>query len=387
MTGFHEAVINTTQEMVINATHVAIANATDNIFGNVTDHLADDHGHTHGSGTFYATFYWVAAIVTIPISCAGFFSNIFLIALFIKDSDFHTVPYSLILACIISDAVCNFAIATNYVYLLGDHFDHSHSIILCKFVSFCLLLSYAISILNLSLIAISRYYALVKPYALFYRRYKNKLILVAEIMIWITSLSLAIPSIIYSETYHHDAILCGFLYINTSISIYLIALVIFLYIIPSIVIGTSYWAIIKHQIHYNRPGQIFNYERSIERKRKRKFIRMLISITIPYFLLTWPYFTTLLGFAITRHSLLNLLNENAVAFFVLAFLSLSITSSISIINPIFLFKFCQTIREKAVIKLHRLSCTSKAVHPGIITVENKSVLSFLDKDKSEDRKI
>lgn len=404
MTGIHEVIVNSTQEIVVNMTHVVIANITNDILGNDTHH--DDHnhydhqnhhdhhghhdngdGHSHGSDTFYATFYWVAAIVTIPLSSAAFLSNLLLIVLFIKDKFFHTASYSLMLACIISDTISNFAIITNYVYLLGNNFDHGDGIILCKFVSLCLLVSYAISILNLSLIAITRYYAVVRPYTVFYRRHKSKIIIIAEIMIWVTSLSIAIPSIIYSETYHQDAVLCGYIHINTSISVYLINLVIILYFLPSIIIGLSYWAIIKHQMHYNRPGRIMNCRQSLERERKRKFIRMLISITIPYLVLTWPYFATLLGLAITHHSLLNLLNENSIALFVLAFLSLSITSSISIINPIFLFKFCQKIRSKTRLMLHRVCFTTVTVRPEIVVAENKSALSLLDKSKSEDRKI
>ncbi|RDD37252.1 Prokineticin receptor 2 [Trichoplax sp. H2] len=360
MTGYHKIFANTT-------------------YGDHSHH--DDGGHTHGVNGFHATFYWIAAVTTIPFSCIGLIMNVFLAFLFVKDKFFHTVSYTLMLVSIISDSISNFAVITNYVYLLGTSFDHSHGVILCKLVNYCLLASYGISILNLSLIGITRYFAIVRPYCLFYRKYRHKIILIAELFICISALSLAIPSLFHVETYHQDAVLCGFIRISKSVSTYLITIVFFLYLLPSIIIGLVYGRIIKHQRKYVRPGQPSNEEQADERIRKRKFIRMLISITLPYILITWPYFVTLAGFSITHRSMRYLLNENN-ALFVLAFCSLSITSSITVLNPIFLLKFGCCIRGRVVLLLNKMGITAAAIQPEITIVGNKTTISLLEKSKS-----
>ncbi|RDD39729.1 Somatostatin receptor type 5 [Trichoplax sp. H2] len=210
--------------------------------------------------------------------------------------------------------------------------------------------------MNLCLIAIDRYFVIVKPMQAFYRIQKLKVIVTSEILVWILSSIVNFPLLLIVRSHKADNYMCEFAQMNTILSIYFIIFDIILYIIPSIIIVLIYWQIIKHQQSYLQPGQTLQQD-SEHLFKKKKFIRMLISITLCYILTTWPFFATVFGVAVTKASLLKLREQSTISF-LLAFFSYPATTSITVLNPFIYFKFDCNIRNKALQLLRRVNISS-----------------------------
>ena len=66
-------------------------------------------------------------------------------------------------------------------------------------------------------------------------------------------------------------------------------------------------------------------------------------------MISWPFFATCVGIAITRRSLRQI-RQLGLVYYLLAFFSFSTTADISVVNPFIYYKFDNAIRSKA--KMH-----------------------------------
>ena len=66
-------------------------------------------------------------------------------------------------------------------------------------------------------------------------------------------------------------------------------------------------------------------------------------------MISWPFFATGVGIAITRRSLRQI-RQLGLVYYLLAFFSFSTTAAIGIVNPFIYYKFDNAIRSKA--KMH-----------------------------------
>lgn len=301
-----------------------------------------------------SNLYFYGAVVGVLLFFMGLISNSFLIYVFMTDRCFKKTTYHLILLSCISDIISILAMLyTNFQVALRPSLAYTTSLITCKILMFIVSTSYGVSIFNLCLIAIDRYFAIVKPLSVYYRIYKKRLILASEMTLWIASASLNAPIIEYITVYREDPFLCDISSVTTSISVYFITIVLFLYIGPMVVIASTYGAIIMHQKNYVRPGETSNHQRHQIEIQKSKFINMLIVITLHYILSTWPLFATFMGIAITRKSFIQIRHHNLTEF-VFAFLSMVVTSGIAVVNPIIHFHFDYNIRKSSLFIIRKM---------------------------------
>lgn len=293
----------------------------------------------------FEEIYLYSVNAAIPLTVTGLLVNLLMLYVFIMDKFFHRRIYLLMLISTISDASSTIASIVGYSVLADKNLNVQTGSIICKFFLFVISTSYGISMMSLSLIAMDRYFAIVRPFFRFYAIYKNQIIVLTEIFIWILSISVCAPMLAVITSYSEENyIICDFSSMTPSMTVYLVIFVLILYIVPSAFIGIFYWRIIKHQKNYIKPGQTMHKLREQQMKR-RKLIRMLISIAFTYILITWPVFASIFGFAVTQTSLQQLRDKNLVLFF-LAFFSVSLSASITVINPFIYIKFDDNIRSK-----------------------------------------
>lgn len=179
-------------------------------------------------------------------------------------------------------------------------------------------------------------------------------------MIVLISVLVNSPTLFLIRIHETETIMCEFAKITPLSSFYYVTFVVILYIIPSLLIGAFYWRIITYLKNYVPPGHVLQQQDAERQNKRHKIIKMLLSITLCYILLTWPYFVTLIGIAITKKTLLEL-RSLGTTYFLLAFFSFCITNSITILNPLIYFKFDKKIRERSLAMLKRksfLTCNS-----------------------------
>lgn len=281
-------------------------------------------------------------IFSITMSSIGLAANTLLMYIFLVDSSFRKKIYYLMTICCLTDLIVNIStIILNSMFWTSNGL--SITTINCKILGYIVDTSYSVSIMNLSLIAIYRYMSVIRPFSLIYLHYKKEFLIASEVFIWISSMTVNIPQLMFIDVVKNSKDFCDYSEINTSKSIYLISYVTIFYITPSAVIIVLYWKIILNQHNHVRPGQpSANDKRDIE--KKYKVIKSLIFISESYILITWPWFAVLLGIGITGKSFSQIRQENHVHFWLCMF-SLTTTSNIAVINPFLYFTFDGNIRS------------------------------------------
>ena len=302
--------------------------------------------------TFYIQLYDVTSIIALPLALIGLISNVFILYIFITDLFFHQPTYYLIMVAVISDIITAITMTYGYSHILARTVDSHGAHIMCQTAVFITATSYTVSIMTICIIAIDRYFIVVKPWSPIYQQNKKRFLIISEILIWIMAAAVTAPLMAMMESKDKDYGLCDFVPITTSISIYLVFLVLLVYIIPSFIIIMTYSKIIMYwRSHISFNGDVANQRRI----RNKMFIKTLMSIALSYVLLTWPYFATILGYAITKKSYFQLRHTNRPAYIV-SLLSRTLTTSITIVSPFTYLQFDRDIRKRASIICKHLLC-------------------------------
>ncbi|RDD36672.1 5-hydroxytryptamine receptor 2A [Trichoplax sp. H2] len=301
--------------------------------------------NSNAINNIYNIIYDYVSLISGVLSIIGCSLNLFLLYILIRDKQFQAISYKLIRISVVSDILSSFTIGTGCL-LISYEFTYDGGVILCRVVIFFTFTSNGVSILNLCLIAIDRYFAIVKPLYRRYHRRRKQIFYLSQIFVWTISASYTGAVVPAIKVSHEDPTLCDLpdIAADDTIPIRLIIAVIVQCIIPCTGIAIIYFKIISHQRNYVRPGQSICQKN--ENLRKRKFINMLISITLCYILITWPFNLTLIGISFTRKTFTQIRKES-FPLFLLTFYSLSVSVSVAIINPVIYLKFDRNIREKA----------------------------------------
>ncbi|RDD36675.1 Tachykinin-like peptides receptor 99D [Trichoplax sp. H2] len=317
----------------------------------MVDLFSHNISNSNAINNIYNIIYDYASLISGVLSIIGCSLNLFLLYILIRDKQFHGISYKLIRISVISDILSSFTIGTGCL-LISYEFTYDGGVIGCRVVLFFTLASHGVSMLNLCLIAIDRYFAIVKPLYRRYHRRRKQIFYLSQIFVWTISASYTGAVVPAIKVSHEDPTLCDLpdIAADDTIPIRLIIIVTVQYVIPCTGIAIIYFKIISHQRNYVRPGQS-TFRKNENNIRKQKFINMLISITLCYILITWPFNATLFGLSFTRKTTTKIRKEN-LSLFLLTFYSLSVSVSVAIINPIVYLKFDGNIRQK-VLKIFR----------------------------------
>ncbi|RDD43184.1 Apelin receptor [Trichoplax sp. H2] len=299
-----------------------------------------------------AQIYQYAAVVGIPIFTFGLIINLFILYLFLFDKHFQKTTYKLMCISVISDIISTMASLAGYIQIVIRNLDYDGGTFMCRMVLFFLFSSFGVSMMNLCLIGIDRYFIIVKPLSSFYRNYKIYVLVLGEIAIWISAVATNAPIFDYVAVHHSDNLLCDIPNITTSVSVYLIADATVLFIIPTILMIIIYSRIISFQKSYQRPGESIRKQLIAEQIKKKRFMKMLTWISVSYVMISWPYFATILGMAVTRQSTLMIRDSNIV-YFLFSFFSVTITTSIVILNPFIYLKFDLSVRNRSLVLIRK----------------------------------
>ncbi|RDD36835.1 Somatostatin receptor type 4 [Trichoplax sp. H2] len=330
----------------------------------------NDSGNSNGTIDYVAINSYAYA-AAVPASIIGLIANTLMMFILMRYKIFHKTTYFLLRISVASDIISNTTTAISYLIVTAIHVTYPLGVILCRIAVFVILSSYGISIMTLCIIAIDRYFAIVKPLSSFYRR--NKFLLIGGLLTvgCLLTFSITIPALFFVDVYHDDTKFCDFRNVTPLISFYFTMSTFNLYIIPAVTLATSYGNIIVYMRNYVRPGEDTNFNRAVEDQKRKKFIKALSLIASSYLLISWPFFATSLGMAITGSSLREI-RRVGVVYYLLAFFSFSTTTAISIINPFLYLKFDHAIQLKAKSLISQLSTIRTAVDSSNDSVPNST---------------
>ncbi|RDD37845.1 Neuropeptide Y receptor type 2 [Trichoplax sp. H2] len=309
------------------------------------------------------------AMILIPMTILGLVLNLFLAVVLSLDKCFNNRIYRLIRISLISDIISNLTLTINYFFTLTMNTNYRLAKLLCQIIFYTTTSSYGVSIMTLCLIATDRYLVITKPTTRLHLSTQQHFILIGQIFVWIISLTTAVPIINLIDVYQNGANFCDFPIITPAVSIFLYLLTTTLYILPTIIIVFMYRKIILFTRKYIRPIN-FNHEQEHDHIARRKFVKMLITVTSCYVLMSWPFFATLLGIATTRVPMQRLWSVNQI-YFLLAYFSFSVTIAITIINPILYLKFDLRIRKASILLLKGFVPHSRQSHPMMVIPRGK----------------
>lgn len=221
---------------------------------------------------------------------------------------------------VVSDSISSVVSLAGYTQIVVGNSDFYSGEAMCQMTLLFLFSSFGISMMNLCLIGLDRYFFIVKPLSLFYRRNKQFILVAGECVIWSTSILINMPILFYVSVHQIATLLCDIPIITPSISVYLSMHATILFILPNIIKIITYARIITFQKSYRRPGEFVKNQRHEEQMKNKKFIRTLILISSSYIIVTWPFSATLIGMVITRQSVMVTHQKNIVHLFLIFFL-------------------------------------------------------------------
>ncbi|RDD40142.1 Neuromedin-K receptor [Trichoplax sp. H2] len=318
----------------------------------------DISNRTNSFGLLFAQIYRYIWLGFLPLYTIGLILNITLLHLLFTDKNFQNPTYRLIRMPVISDVISATATVVLFTISIFVNIDDITSSNLCRILATIMFSSIAISIMNLALVAVDRYFAIVRPFSPFYRNHKTKFLIVTEFFVWLVSISVTSPFALYLAPIPGVPTSCDFPHMDLDQSIYLILWVFIVYAMPIIIIIFSYTKIILLQKNYVRPGFRTSEELDNDFRNRRKFIKLMIYITICYVIIVLPHSLNCTVSGIYQRSVISMSVGNVFTF-ILAYIAIAIVTSLPVINPIIYMTFDKRVRAGMLSTLTKLFHCSK----------------------------
>ncbi|RDD39361.1 Neuromedin-K receptor [Trichoplax sp. H2] len=291
--------------------------------------------------------------IFIPTHATGLILNILLLKLLSTNKIFQKTTYRLIRMSVISDTISASTALIMFIMITFGNLDFVAGSNLCRIGITILFTSYAVSMTNLALIAVDRYFVIVRPFSPFYRNHKRRFLITTEILIWLVSISVTSIMLLYVSSYPDFPTTCDFPEMSVDSGVYLLHWLLISYAMPTATIVMSYAKIAIYQKNYVRPGIRTSEQLHEDFTRRRKFIKVLIYITSCYILLSLPYFIFSVIASITQKPLVHLLSGNIYLFIVDYFIN-GLVLSIHFLNPLLYVTFDKQIRAGIISEVKNL---------------------------------
>ncbi|RDD40141.1 Alpha-1A adrenergic receptor [Trichoplax sp. H2] len=301
----------------------------------------------------FRQIYRYAAAFFIPTHITGLILNILILKLLFTDKTFQKTTYRLIRISVISDTISASTAVIMFIMITFGNLDFVAGSNLCRIGITILYTSYTVSMMNLALIAVDRYFIVVRPFSPFYRIHKRRFLITTEILIWLISISATSPMLLYVSSYPDFPTTCDFPEMGVNESVYVLHWSFISYVMPTATIVMSYAKVAIYQKNYVRPGIRTSEQLYEDFTKRRKFIKVLIYITSCYILLSLPYFVCCVIASITQKSLIRLLPGNIYLFIVNYFIN-GLVLSIHFLNPLIYVTFDKQIRAGIISEVKKL---------------------------------
>ena len=229
---------------------------------------------------------FVIFLASIPIYVIGFIGNVLVIRIVYKTREMHTTTNYLLVNLALSDIIAILMAPPYFFSHLNGYLSDELGKVVCKMLT---LNEIAImtSALTLTVLAVERYHALLKPFSTGLRLNEDN-IKKAITLIWISSVVLCLPHFVFqgwSES-HSTCVGPWSLHMNQATKVYVIINAVFVAYTPLLVMLYCYGSLLKGLYFSNT----ICAESQVEtRPEKRKLVVTFVLATIGFFIGYGPF--------------------------------------------------------------------------------------------------
>jgi len=233
----------------------------------------------------------------------------------------------------------------NYIYMRDQVWYFNETA--CSLNNFFAVLTISASVLNLTAMSVTRYYAVVFPLNAKPRRYHVTLIIA---LAWLCSVGLALPNIFYSKVFATpggNICILDWSPNRHYEEVYNITLTLFTYVVPLIIITLT--TIHMSIVLWGRspPGEI-NQQLELSIKKKKKIVKLLWILLLVFSVCWLPYHFYFIIIVYFPHiGKWRHVQNLFLSFYLLAM-------SHAVVNPVVYFTFNKTLRQTLQLKLSQL---------------------------------
>lgn len=293
-----------------------------------------------------ATTFTVTVCVT---TLAAFIGNLLVVVTFLKTPSLRTSTNYFIVNMAVSDLLLALMNWPLYMSSCRGLLTGNVALLICKFGLYSKIVSLAVSIESMVLIAVDRFLATAHPMKLTVFKRKRAIILISS---WLIPLGYAFPYCYYSKimVISKQHICLPSMGKLTSFIYGLMAFIVH-YLAP-LIINIILYSLILRSVRRPKPGNRLQRreENSRRRKQNQNVLKVVISIVSFFFLCWTPLYVYNFIYMIRRNLLSKHMLEvlNCLIYYIVPFLS-------TVVNPIILFMFGRNFRN-ALKKLFSCVC-------------------------------
>lgn len=298
----------------------------------------------------------INVIFGIPIATLGLILNTTLLYIITKSKKLHTPVYILVWNLSLTN---NFLSCIYPIGLIGLPLLQSNNLASYYFGSWMCKISYYISdvftcVSNLTLAIISRerYDVIISStWSNNRSQFVNiRFVAIMITLIWLVSLLVCIPNIIFTDSYVTDPVFCEIYQPNSGVQYYLTFFVFIVIILPCLLMAYNYTKIGLHIVRRVRPGSLSSQSQRLDIRQKRNLLQVLIITTSTFFLFHLPHIIKILALSHANISLRQLERDDIVLYFICTTTS-GVAQLLIFINPIIFLTYDRNIKGQLKIRL------------------------------------
>ena len=224
---------------------------------------------------------------SVPFYIIGLIGNVLVIRIVHKTRQMHTTTNYLLVNLAFSDIVTILMVPLFFFSTLNGYLSDGFGKLVCKFLPIGEI-SITVSSLTLTMLAVERYHALLKPFSTGLRLNDDN-IKKAIFVIWISSVLLCSPHFVFqrwSES-HSTCVGAWGLHMNLATKVYVIVHAVFGTYIPLLAILYCYGSLIKGLYFTNTICRESQGERTLA--EKKKLVVTFVLATVGYFIGYGPF--------------------------------------------------------------------------------------------------
>ena len=226
------------------------------------------------------------------ISAVAFFGNVLVATTFIKTRSLRTSTNYYIVNMAVSDLLASFFIwplyATEGMLTPNVFINEPWASSVCKMGMYIRVVSQAVSVLSLVLIALDRFVAIVYPLKIITMNVKCRVILLS--FTWLIPIFGGLPYMLFAGIMKvEDQTFCRFMMSDGALTVYNGVGFIVIYFIPLVTIIILYSAIMRALKKRPTPGNLLKGQENAKRRQQNlKILKILISIVFAFFICWTP---------------------------------------------------------------------------------------------------
>lgn len=274
----------------------------------------------------------IVSYLTLSFHIISGFLNFFIFYVVHQSAKLHSSAYAFLANACVSDFLLSLIYVLFFIIRKCATLSFIDADILCKLFNYISISACVVSTFTFAAIAVDRYRSISGSLQNQFKVMTDKEIFLSITVIWMSAVILSTPLLILSGTHSDDIDLCDVLPTKPLNEIFFTIMFIILYLLPLLIIVVMYVGIYNMKNHI-QPFQDQQRSHCVSDQQSLLFIRMLMTVTGGFMMLTLPIFLFLV-FAAYSNTSLEILRREVTPVYYLAWVCYTMAFSVTFINPL-----------------------------------------------------